>query len=244
MLQLPTSEGRQLVRRRPGRRRLLREARPARRQAGPRRPLRGARATASSSIPAVSRASRSTCRARRRPSSPRPSRRRTGSAHLAVSPGHVGRTTAQPPRRWGSRALVGELRDVLRRRPEPDPQRRARRAPRRRQADRARRDLLVQPDDRRAHGGEGLPRGARDHQRRAPDRPRRRRLPGLDDGLQRRLRGRSADHGADEPRALHLPLPARARRDRRLPRHRPEVRQRHRPLAAPAHVRRLRRRSS
>ena len=87
--------------------------------------------------------------------------------------------------------------------------------------------------------GEGLPRGAGDHQRRAPDRPRRRRLPGLDDGLQRRVRGGPADHRAHEPRALHLALPARPRRDRQLPGHRPQVRQRHRALAAAPHVRRL-----
>ena len=69
--------------------------------------------------------------------------------------------------------------------------------------------------------------------------PRRRRLPGLDDRLQRRLRGRPEDHRADEPRALHQPLPAGPRRDRQLPGRRPEVRQRHRALAAAAHVRRL-----
>ena len=72
--------------------------------------------------------------------------------------------------------------------------------------------------DRRAHRREGLPRGAGDHQRRARDGPRRRRLPGLDDRLQRRLRGRPADHVAHEPRALHLALPARPRRDGRLSR--------------------------
>ena len=42
---------------------------------------------------------------------------------------------------------------------------------------------------------EGLPRGAGDHQRRAADRARRRRLPGVDDRLQRRVRGGPADHG-------------------------------------------------
>ena len=87
-----------------------------------------------------------------------------------------------------------------------------------RHADRARRDVLVQRHDRRAHGGEGLPRGAGDHQRRAPDGARRRRLPGLDDRLQRRLRGGPQDHGAHEPRALHQPLPARPRRDGQLSR--------------------------
>ena len=74
----------------------------------------------------------------------------------------------------------------------------------RRHADRARRHVLVQRHDRRADGREGIPGGARDHQRRAPERARRRHLPGLDDGLQRRLRSRPADHGAHEPRALHL----------------------------------------
>ena len=91
----------------------------------------------------------------------------------------------------------------------------------------------------RAHRGQGIPRGAGDHQRRAPDRPRRRRLPGLDDGLQRRLRGRPLDHRAHEPRAVHQPLPARARRDGQLSRHRPQVRERHRSLALAAHLRRL-----
>ena len=60
------------------------------------------------------------------------------------------------------------------------------------------------------------------------DRPRRRRLPGLDDRLQRGVRGRAADHRAHESLALHLALPARPRRDRQLSRHRPQVRQRHR----------------
>ena len=54
------------------------------------------------------------------------------------------------------------------------------------------------------------------------DRARRRRLPGLDDGLQRRLRGRPDDHGAHEPRALHQPLPAGPRRDGQLPGHGPK----------------------
>ena len=86
---------------------------------------------------------------------------------------------------------------------------------------------------------QGLPRGARDHQRRAQDRPRRRRLPGLDDDVQRRLRGRPADHRPDEPRALHQPLPAGPRRDGQLSGHRPQVRQRHGPLALAADVRQL-----
>ena len=48
-----------------------------------------------------------------------------------------------------------------------------------------------------------------------------------------------ADRRADEPCALHLALPARARRDGQLPRSRPQVHERHRQVAAPAHVRRL-----
>ena len=131
------------------------------------------------------------------------------------------------------------LRDDLRRRPEPDPQRPARRAADRRQADRAGRDLLVQRGHRRPHRRQGLPRGAGDHQRRGDERARRRRLPGLDDRLQRGLRGRPEDHRADEPRALHQPLPAGPRRDGQLPGRRPEVRQRHAALAAAAHLRRL-----
>ena len=59
------------------------------------------------------------------------------------------------------------------------------------------------------------------------DGPRRRRLPGLDDRLQRCLRGRAPDRLAHEPRALHQPLPPGTRRDRQLSRHRPEVHQRH-----------------
>ena len=46
------------------------------------------------------------------------------------------------------------------------------------------------------------------------------------------------DRGADEPRALHQPLPARPRRDRQLPGPRPQVQERHAPLAAAADVRR------
>ena len=114
-------------------------------------------------------------------------------AKVTVSESQPSRTTADAVA-MGITGTVSSLRDDLRRRSEPDPQRPARRAPRERQADRARRDVLVQPGDRRAHRREGLPRGARDHQRRGADRARRRRLPGLDDGLQRRLRGRPADH--------------------------------------------------
>ena len=49
-----------------------------------------------------------------------------------------------------------------------------------------------------------------------------------------------ADRRAHESRALHLALPARARRDGQLSRSRPQVHERHRQLAAAAHVRRLR----
>ncbi len=48
------------------------------------------------------------------------------------------------------------------------------------------------------------------------------------------------DHRADESRALHQPLPAGPRRDRRLPRRRSPVHQRHGPLAAAPHLRQLR----
>ena len=85
----------------------------------------------------------------------------------------------------------------------------------------------------------GFLRGAGDHQRRAPDGPRRRCLPGLDDRVQRRLRGRAPDHRPHEPLALHQPLPDRPRRDGQLPGPRPALRQRHRQVAAPADVRRL-----
>ena len=91
------------------------------------------------------------------------------TARVVVSYAQPHRSTAQA-KAMGITDRVGRLRDDLRRRPEPDPQRPARRAPDRRQADRARRDLLVQPGDRRAHGRQGLPRGAGDHQRRAHDR--------------------------------------------------------------------------
>ncbi len=131
------------------------------------------------------------------------------------------------------------LRDLLRRRGEPNPQRAARRAPDRRPLHPTRRDVLVQCDDRRALRGQGLPRGAGDHQRRAEDGARRRRLPGLDDDVQRRLRGRALDHRPDEPCAVHQPLPARPRRHGQLSGHRSQVRQRHRPLALDPDVRGL-----
>ena len=112
-------------------------------------------------------------------------------------------------------------------------------APRRQQADRPGRDVLVQQDDRRAERLEGLSRRARDRERRADDRSRRRRLPGLDHRLQRRVRSRAEDHRAHEPRALHQPLPAGTRRDRELPGRRPRVRERHGELDAAPHVRQL-----
>ena len=71
------------------------------------------------------------------------------------------------------------------------------------------------------------------------ERARRRHLPGLDHRVQRGVRGRPADHGSDEPRPLHQPLPPGPRRHRQLPRHRSQVRERHGPLAAAAHVRQL-----
>ncbi len=129
--------------------------------------------------------------------------------------------------------------DVLRGRPEPHPQRSAGCQADRQAPDRAGLDLLVQRRHGRPHRGEGVSRGAGDHQRRARHRPGRGRLPGLDHRLQRGVRGGPEHHRADEPCALHQPLSARPRRHRQLPGHRPQVRQRHGPLAAAADVRRL-----
>ena len=98
-------------------------------------------------------------------------------------------TTAEA-KKLGHQADRRHVHDDLRRHREPHPQRAARRAPDRQPLHPPGRGVLVQQDDRRARRGEGLSRGAGDHQRRAADRPRRRRLPGVDDGLQRRLRGR------------------------------------------------------
>ena len=64
----------------------------------------------------------------------------------------------------------------------------------------------------------GFLHGAGDHQRRGLRRARRRRLPGFDDRVQRCFRGRARDRGAHQPRALHQPLPARARRHGELAR--------------------------
>ncbi len=138
----------------------------------------------------------------------------------------------------GITGIVGSYTTTYGGTPGPAPQRPARRRADRRRAGRARRAVLVQRDDRRAQRGEGVRGGAGDHQRRARERDRRRRLPGLDDRVQRGLRGRPLDREAHEPRALHQPLPARPRRDRELPRPRPRVHERHRQVAARAYVRR------
>ena len=165
----------------------------------------------------------------------RPSRR---SAPMVVATEQPERTTAEA-RKMGITGLVSSYTTIYGGRREPRPQRAARRRSDRQDADRAGNDVLLQRDDRRAQRRQGLPRGAGDHQRRAADGARRRRLPGLDDGVQRRVRGGPRHHRADEPRPLHQPLPAGSRRHRQLPRPRPEVRQRHRELAAAADVRGL-----
>ena len=236
MLQLPTTKGGSLVLGGAAANAYFSKLNADRRPACPRRPFLGLRRPRLGDPAAAGR------RARRAPLGRRPARRGAVDRRAHRAPrGHLG--DGRPQHRDGEgdghhgRRL--ELRDVLRRHREPHPQRRARRAPDRREADRAGRDVLVQPGDRRPHRGQGLPRGARDHQRRALDRARRRRLPGVDDGLQRGVRGRPADHRAHQPRALHLALPDRPRRDGRLPGHRPQVRERHRPLDAAPHLRRL-----
>ena len=99
--------------------------------------------------------------------------------------------------------------------------------------------VLVQRHDRGAQRGQGLPRGARDHQRRAEDGARRRRLPGLDDDLQRCLRGGPARSPSARTTRSTSATTRRARRDGQLPGPRPQVRQRHRALALAAHLRRL-----
>ena len=185
-------------------------------------------ATACSIVPAQCRARRSTCRDRRRAVLAAAERAQHRVARLVVGTRRRPAAPTAAAQAMGITGLVSSFETFYGGIAEPDPQRPARRASRRRQADRAGRDLLLQPGDRRADGGERLPRGAGDHQRRALDRARRRRVPGLDDRLQRRVRGRAADHVAHESRALHLALPARPRRDRQLPRRRPQVRQRHR----------------
>ena len=174
-------------------------------------------------------------RSPRRRSSRRPTRPANRVAPLVYAEQQPKRTTAQATA-LGITGTVGAYETFFGGESEPDPQRSARVASGRPQADRSGRDVLVQRDDRRALRREGLPRGAGDHQRRARDRARRRRVPGLDDRVQRRVRGRAADHRTHEPRALHLALSARSRRNRQLSGRRPEVRQRHRPLAAAPHL--------
>ena len=145
------------------------------------------------------------------------------TARVVVTHAQPKRSTAQAKAMGITRRIAG-YETIYGGDPESHPQRPARRAADRREAGRAGRDLLLQRRHRRAHGRQGLPRGARDHQRRGHLRARRRCVPGLDDRLQRRLRGRPEDHRADEPRPLHQPLPAGPRRDRQLPRRRPQVR--------------------
>ena len=238
MLVLQRRRGREAGARRPAGRHVLRRPRPRGRPRAEGRDVRRRAATRFASSPPQHgpRARRPASRARpcsRPPSAPAPR-----VARLAARSAQPKRSTADA-KAMGITGVVGTYETIYGGDREPDPQRPARRAPDRRQADRARRDVLVQPRDRRADRREGLPRGAGDHQRRARDRARRRRLPGLDDRVQRGVRGRAADHRAHEPRALHLALPARPRRDRRLPGRRPQVRERHEALAAPADVRRL-----
>ena len=113
-----------------------------------------ARTRSSSSPPTASASSRRRtrrCWTCRRPWT-RSWRRRSGptnrTAAITVATQAPERTTADALA-MGITGLYVELHDDLRRRPEPDPQRPARRAPDRRHADRARRDVLVQRDDRR-----------------------------------------------------------------------------------------------
>ena len=119
----------------------------------------------------------------------------------------------RPPtrRRWGSPAPSRATRPSSAAMPNRIHNVQRRGAPRRRAADRRRGELVSFND---ATGERTAAKGFLE----APviingelaDRARRRRLPGLDDRLQRRLRGRAPDHCAHEPRALHQPLPARA----------------------------------
>ncbi len=100
------------------------------------------------------------------------------------------------------------------------------RAPERR-ARRAGRHLLLQRPGRPAHGRARVPARAGDHPRRVRGGRRRRRLPGRHDRLQRGVGERGQGRRAQSALALHQPLPARPRRNRQLPRPRPQVRQRH-----------------
>ena len=173
--------------RRPGRGGLVQAAAQDRRAGARRRGVRG-RARRHPHRPRQARPRASTCRRRRRRSSPR---RRLAAARTAPLVRAHGGGRALDRRRAGDgdHRRRRQLLHDLRRHPEPAAQRRARRAADRRRADRAGQDVLLQRHDRRAHGREGLRGGAGDHQRRAPDRARRRHLPGLDDRLQRGLRG-------------------------------------------------------
>ena len=125
------------------------------------------------------------------------------TAELAVRTTKAERTDCRREGHGDHRRRRQLLHD-LRRHPEPPAQRRPRRSADRWRADRAGRDVLVQRHDGRAHGREGLPGGARDHQRRAPDRARRRHLPGLDDRLQRGLRGRARRSTSATNHALYI----------------------------------------
>ena len=73
------------------------------------------------------------------------------------------------------------------------------------------RDVVVQPVRRPSHPGTRIPLSARDHGREVRGGDRRRRLAGGDYGLQRGLGGRDRDRRAAPARALHRPLPGRAR---------------------------------
>ena len=217
---------------------LLRPARPRDRQAGARRHLQRALvAAASSSCPRGPAASSPPARPAATSSPPR-SRRRPGTARVVVTYAQPNRSTAQA-KAMGITTRVGRYETIY----GGDPNRihnvqlvahlvdgkliapgatfSFNQATGERTADKGFREAPVIINGELTNG------------------PRRRRLPGLDDGLQRRLRGWPEDHRADEPRALHQPLPAGPRRDGQLPGRRPEVRQRHGALAAAAHLRRL-----
>ena len=182
----------------------------------------------------------STCPRPRRRCSPRSTsaHRPDGRSSPSARPRRSGRRPTR--RRWGSRGVVAATYTTLRRHRRAASQPRPRRAADRRRSDRPRRDLLVQRHDRRAHGRAGLPGGAGDHQRRAPD------------GPSAAASARSSRPSSTRPRrpgcrstsarnhSLYIiALPDRARRDGQLPRPGPQVHQRHRELAAAAHLRRL-----
>ena len=144
--------------------------------------------------------------------------------------------TARPARPRGKARAMGITASSAPTRRPTAARRDAQQRPARRRADRRRprrtgSALLVQRHDRRAERAKGfqeapviingelqnrLGGGSARSRRRCSTRP-------------SRPASRSAAH---EPRALHLPLSARARCDRQLPGHRPEVHQRHGQLAA------------